>query len=143
MHPRPFRNNLVQNDRILDTISNKQGKVARTPKNDKNRMTCVQYDGQSAQRYVDVMQLRIIVDGRTPDDGPPIDGEPPALEEKTPRAAATAAAGYDPGPGVDMAGALEHEIKALDERMGELNREFKILDAQKQKFQKALDILRA
>lgn len=142
MNLRPFRNNLVQNDRIVDTVTKKQGKVARTPKNDKNRMTCVQYDGQSAQRYVDVMQLRLMPDGRTPEEVPPIDGEPPALEEPSTKAAPPRPWPSPPASS-DPVENIEAELKLIEIRMSEINEEFRTLDGRKAKYRKALEALRS
>ncbi len=79
MSPRPFRNNLQKNDRVFDTESRRQGKVYRTPRDEQSRMTSIVFDGTHSPRYVDVMQLRFMPDGRTPEDVAPIDGEPPAV----------------------------------------------------------------
>ncbi len=141
LKPRPFRNNLVQNDRVFDTVSTRQGKVSRTPKNDQNRMTCILFDGTQSEKYVDVMQLRLIVDGRTPEDVPPIDGEPPA--DGQPRPARTPAAPRFAGASDDPALNLEAEIKLIDVRQAEITAEFKGLTARKEKFTKALEVLRS
>lgn len=75
---RPFSNNLDKNDRVLDVVSNRQGKVNVQPR-EATRMTKVLFDGKSSAVYVDVMNLRLVLNGKAAEDVPPIDGEPPPL----------------------------------------------------------------
>lgn len=75
---RPFSNNLDKDNRVLDVVSNRQGKVSVQPR-ESTRMTKVLFDGKSSAVYVDVMNLRLVLNGKAAEDVPPIDGEPPPL----------------------------------------------------------------
>lgn len=79
MTPTPFRNNLQKNDRVLDTVSGRQGKVKWNPR-EHGRRTAIQIDGTATPRYLDVMTLRLIANGHTPEESAPVEGEPPAIE---------------------------------------------------------------
>ncbi len=75
-----FTNNLILNDRVLDTVSGKQGKVKKTPRSPSQRRTSIVFDGQQTPRYLDVMQLRLLIGGQ-PERVAPVEGEPPPLRE--------------------------------------------------------------
>lgn len=77
--PRPFRNNLVQGDRVLYVPTNRYCHVAWSPRKPDQRMTAVVFDGTKAPQYFDVMLLRLDPDGDgKPEDEAPVDGTPPA-----------------------------------------------------------------
>ena len=77
----PFCNNLKKGDPVLDTITNRPAKVARTPQSEQQRMVALIYQGTTSPRYADVMQLRLIVEGKAEAE-PPVTGEPPPVAPK-------------------------------------------------------------
>lgn len=79
--PLPFCNNLKKDDPVLDTVSNRPARVARTPQSDQQRMVALTFQGTNSSRYIDVMQLRLIVNGK-PEPDAPVDGTPPPFNEK-------------------------------------------------------------
>lgn len=132
-----FSNNLQQNDRVLDTVSGRQGKVARTPRSPEQRRTSIVFDGNSAAQYLDVMQLRLIVNGKTPEEGPPVDGTPPEDEKPVPTAAAN---GHVLTAALD---ALKKERAHNVEDMDELDKRFRALRDANEKLDKAIALLTA
>ena len=127
----PFHNNLEKNDRVFDTESKRQAKVARTPRG-KARLTAITYDGTTTPRYVDVMQLRLMPDGRTPEDCPPIEGTPPEKFD-----------GADPDSGSepDALTSLRAELAKNNAEMSGMNARFKTLREQNDRIEKAIAIL--
>ena len=75
-----FHNNLQRGDRVLDTASGRQGTVQMNPRANSVNVS-VLFDGLTAQRYVPVAGLRLIVDGK-PEDVPPVDGEVPEAADQ-------------------------------------------------------------
>jgi hypothetical protein len=71
----PFCNNLRKGDVVVETLSKRTGTVQMNPRPTSLNVS-VLFDGLSAQRYVPLKQLRLVVDGR-PEDVPPIDGKLP------------------------------------------------------------------
>lgn len=135
MSTRPFCNNLAKNDRVFDTVSKKHGTVFRQV-NEDSRSVCVLFDGNSTSKYVDVMRLRIVLNGKVAEDVPPIDGEPPlpdgdAVAAPKPRRASTA---------------LESLIDQRTANIAELaniNLRFTALKAENEKIDRAIDILKS
>lgn len=132
-----FRNNLEKNDRVFDTVSRRQGKVARTPRDERARMVSITFDGTSTPRYVDVMQLRLMPDGRTPEEAPPVDGTPPSEETGTDPGPALARAAPEP----DALGALRTELHQNNEEMTEMNARFKLLRERNERIERAISAL--
>ncbi len=132
----PFSNNLKKDDRVFDTGSKRQGRVPRDPQSEKQRMTPVIFDGRTSVQYVDVMQLRLVVDGRQIEDNPPIDGIPPELHSRT-AAPAAAAPAKEPDAVTmlrEVKGKIAAEISAIEKR-------FKELKAEEERIDKALAAL--
>lgn len=134
-----FHNNLEKNDRVLHVPTGRQAKVARSPRSpETQRMTSIIFDGKHDVQYVDVMDLRLIPDGRTPEEHAPIDGTPPegnAREFKARKAPVSAAA---PASGLD---ALQSERHALQVEMRELEEKFRAKKARLTLVEKAIDVL--
>lgn len=70
----PFKNNLREGDEVLNVRTRKQGRVIETPAPQAKRVKVLGVGGQRF-READVMDLRLVVDGK-PEDAPPIDGDP-------------------------------------------------------------------
>ena len=71
----PFCNNLRKGDRVLDSASGRPGIVDMNPR-ETSRSVSVVLQGIKTHRRFDVMNLRLIVDGKA-EDHPPVDGMPP------------------------------------------------------------------
>lgn len=125
---RPFSNNLDLNNRVLHVPSGKQGKVAVQPR-DRTRMTKIIFDGRSSGQYVDVMDLRLILDGKVAEDVPPVDGEPP--EKPGPNTRAPAPAGPQ-GSALELLrikrGQNAHAMQALEQQFREIKAENEKID---------------
>lgn len=131
-----FRNNLQKNDRVFDTVSNRQGKVAWTPRDSGSRRTALVYDGQTAPQYRDVMQLRLITNGRTPEDVPPVDGTPPALEPEH------TAARIEPQPdGMSALDALKSERASNAQEMTRIEARFRLLKNSNERLDRAIAVM--
>ncbi len=104
-----FSNNLQREDAVVDH-NKRPGVVVATPRRSK-RNIFVRFQGEKTPRRVDVMKLRLVVDGR-PEDTPPVTGEPPAPRERTP----------DDPVEILRAGRAKNK-----QRMDELESEFKAL----------------
>lgn len=132
---RPFANNLRCLDRVMDIVSKRHGKVAIQPR-ESTRMTKVIFDGRSSGQYVDVMNLRLVLDGKVAEDVPPIDGEPPGLPAKV------FAGSRTPAPSSSSALDL---LKAKREQnahaMTALNGQFSELKAENEKIDRAIAAL--
>lgn len=141
---RPFANNLDKNNRVLDVITNRQGKVAIQPR-ESTRMTKVIFDGRSSGQYVDVMNLRLILDGRQAEDVPPIDGDPPPLPEGNdgPRRAFSArTAGVAPAlQGFDAVAILKTQRADNETEKSKITERFKALAAENERLDKAITAL--
>lgn len=129
MSPAPFTNNLTKNDRVYDTVAQRQGKVARTPH---SRSTAIIYDGTNTQRYVDVTRLRFMVNGQ-PEEEPPIEGVPPAAEEKTEKALPT-------GSG-DCLSVAKAQLATNNAEKEKLTARFKILNAENERLEQVVKLL--
>lgn len=71
-----FKNLLTQNDRVLHVPSKRQGKVTTTPR-ESSRRAAILFDGSGVSaKYIDVMDLRLLVNN-VPEEVPPIEGTPP------------------------------------------------------------------
>lgn len=135
---RPFCNNLKENDRIFDTVTKRQGKVARTPKNERNRRTCIMLDGEKAQRYVDVMQLRFMVDGK-PEDVAPVDGVP--SEDAAPKPRSNAA--VSTAPKFDSAlAAMTDEVERNNVELASIEKRFRELKVKNERLGQAIALLK-
>lgn len=118
-----FTNNLTQNDRVLDTVTKRQGKVARTPR-EGSRTVVILFDGKERAKSCDVMTLRFLVNGK-PEDFAPVEGEPPArntAEKKPPRYALgllSQAKAERETNGAEMAGIEKRfkELRAQNDRL--------------------------
>ncbi len=130
----PFRNNLEKNDRVFDTESKRQGKVARTPRDEQARMVAVVFDGTTTARYVDVMQLRLMPDGRTPEEFPPVNGSPPTIEETEHKSSDS------PEP-PDALAALRDELGRNNHEMTGMNARFKLLREKNDRIERAIAAL--
>jgi hypothetical protein len=133
----PFKNCLEKDDRVIHAETKRPGTVAFTPK---GRQTAVTWQGTVSAVYCDVMSLRLIPpNGKgVPEENPPIEGEPPALETATRRTPKPAApAGSD---ALELAKAERAQITA---RMEAMNAEFKTLKARGEKLDQAIAILSA
>lgn len=133
---RPFSNNLDKNNRVIDVISNRQGKVNVQPR-ESTRMTKVLFDGKSAAVYVDVMNLRLVLDGKQAEDLPPIDGEPPPLPADRPQAAPARTL----IEGGDATAVLKAELEMNRQLMAALELQFKALRSKNDKLEQAIAIL--
>jgi hypothetical protein len=130
---RPFCNNLKKNDRVLDTVSERQGKVARKLRSDGHRLTPVILDGTKTARYLDVAQLRFMVGG-TPEDVAPFDGDLPPIREE----AQVARPEFK-----DSVAALVAERDANAEEMKGIEKRFKELRAKNDRLERAIAVLNA
>ena len=82
----PFSNNLRLGDPVFDTVTQRPGVVSATPRESKRNVR-VRLQGDKTPKRLDVMKLRLVVDGK-PESVPPVSGEPPApppdQKERTP-----------------------------------------------------------
>ncbi len=128
----PFCNNLKKDDRVAHSQSKRQGTVDAQPR-ESSRNVSVIWDGNTAPIYVDVMDLRLVLDDKgTLDEHPPIDGEPP---EKKTRAPETVLA-----PPNALA-ALKTERDGIAKQMREIEDRFKFLKTQKERLDGAIQFL--
>lgn len=132
----PFRNNLEQNDRVFDTVSKRQGKVKWTPRSESQRRTSVVFDGQQAPQYLDVMQLRLITDGHTPESVPPVDGDPPAETPVRPERRTAAVA-----TGPTVLDTLRAQRDQNVTEMTALEKRFRGIKAENERIEKAIAVL--
>lgn len=130
MNLTPFCNNLKAGDRVMDVKSKRQAKVQRTPQDDTSRMTCIIYEGTTTGRYVDVMDLRLILNGRI-EEVPPIDGEAPPLNSIKSKVRVTSDFGRPTDP-LSMLKAQKQahaeEIKTMEDRCRTIRAEDERLD---------------
>lgn len=134
----PFNNNLEKNDRVYDTVSKRQGKVARDIRDPSSRRVCILLDGDASAsaKYVDVMQLRLMPDGRTPEQDAPVDGVPPVEE---PKRAAVQPRAHSEEP--DALSALRSELERNNTEMNGMNARFKFLKEKNEKLVLAISAL--
>lgn len=136
-----YRNNLVKNDRVFHVPTKRQAKVDKDPR-ETSRQVSIIFDGINTPRYVDIRELRLMPDGRTPEDVPPCDGDPNeqggvglatgvrppvATAPKVPDLLATARAQRDANT-AEMAG-LETRFKTLKSANLKLDHAIEILSA--------------
>ena len=76
-----FCNHLTKGDRVLNTKLGREGTIAAKPR-ETSRYVQIQYDNRTSVGSADVMDLRIILDGRA-EDVPPVTGEPPERQTRT------------------------------------------------------------
>lgn len=132
-----FSNNLQKNDRVLDTVSGRQGKVKWTPRAPAQRRTAILIDGRSVHQYLDVMQLRLIVDGKTPEETPPVDGTPPEEPMRRP----AGAAGPTDAVTASALETLRVERARNANEMSEIEQRFRTLKAANEKLDRAIAVL--
>lgn len=117
----PFCNNLKKDDAVFDVETKRPGKIANNPR-ETSRFVSVLLQGTTTPRSIDVMRLRLVVDGK-PEDVPPIDGEPPTLhphDDPRPKAAV----------GIPHAlSAVRDEREKIKARMAVIEAEFRTLRA--------------
>lgn len=130
----PYQNNLALNDRVFDTESKRQGKVARMPR-ETSRSVSVLFDGTTNPRYLDIMQLRLMPDGRTPEDVPPCDGVPADVAE--PRTEIRVV-----GNGDLLTAARQERTRNADE-MAACDKRFRFLKDQNERLDRAIAVLTA
>lgn len=130
----PFCNNLKKGDPVLDTQSNRPAKVARTLASDQQRSVCVRFQGTITDRYVDVMRLRLIVNGQ-PEELPPIDGEPPSLKREAP------SPWPDPKPDADPLAMLKAKKTAHADEIAEMEARCRVIRAEDERLDKAIAAL--
>jgi hypothetical protein len=70
-----YRNNLQKNDRVFHVPTKRQAKVDKDPR-ETSRMVSIVFDGIHTPKYVDIREVRLMPDGRTPENVPPCDGDP-------------------------------------------------------------------
>lgn len=70
----PFCNNLRKGDEVEHAVSKRRGVVDSNPRETSAQVQIV-YDGTHSCRYVPIMDLRLLVDGK-PEEVPPCDGLP-------------------------------------------------------------------
>lgn len=140
---RPFYNNLVREDRVFDTATNRHGKVCRTPQSSSQRMTPVILDGTNSVRYIDVMQLRLVADGRTPEDDPPVDGEPDKAGIRTEAAAPVVTPASRPLNEPTTLDLLRTRRATIQQEIAAIETRFKALKAEDTKLEQAINILSA
>lgn len=130
-----FCNNLDKDNRVFDTVSGRQGKVARQPQSDKQRMTPIIYDGTNSVVYRDVMQLRLVLNGRTPEDDPPVDFPElaPPLGPKAPPPQA-----IQLSPTAAAAQLLRDEKERNNAEIETIEKRFKVLKASNEKLDAAI-----
>lgn len=134
----PFTNNLQKNDRVFDTASKRQGKVMWTPRSPEQRRTAVLFDGHRVATYLDVMQLRLVVGGKTIEEVPPVDGMPPEETDPTARKKPAAIAIHPTTSAVDT---LKAERTRNAEEMMRIEGRFKTLKSANEKIDRAISVL--
>lgn len=118
----PFCNNLKKDDPVFDVETKRPGKIANNPR-ETSRFVSVLLQGTTTPRSIDVMRLRLVVDGK-PEDVPPIEGEPPAIHPHDDRPAPST------GLGVPTAlSAIREDRAKIKERMAIIEAEFRTLRA--------------
>lgn len=128
-----YRNNLQKNDRVFDTVSKRQAKVDKDPR-ETSRMVSIVYDGIHTPKYVDIRQLRLMPDGRTPETVPPCDGDPDEPEEKQPTVRPTATP-------LGLLESAKGERQRNAAEMQGLETRFKFLKAANEKLDRAIAVL--
>lgn len=118
-----FENNLVKGDRVFDTVSKRPGTVSMTPQAAKRNVR-VLLQGDKVAKRLDVMKLRLIVDG-VPEDVAPISGTPPAA----------------PSTAGDPIEVLKLEKAANKSRMDEMTEEFTKLRTRNEKIDQVIQLL--
>lgn len=76
MTPLPYCNNLRKDDVVEVASTLRRGVVATGPR-EQSRTVAVLLHGTNTPRYLDVLDLRLVVDGKS-EEVPPIDGDPRA-----------------------------------------------------------------
>lgn len=122
-----FSNNLRVGDTVLDTDSRRQGEVVETSEHKRNIR--VKFPGGVNARRLDVMKVRLVVDGN-PEDVPPVTGEPP-----------TAAVARQDAATHGALGALKAERAELSSRMDRMNKEFAAMRTRIDKIDNAIVML--
>ena len=124
-----FTNNLKRDDPVEEASTKKRGTIARAPWR-KLRAVYVRFNGEPKERRVDVMDLRLVVDG-VAEDVAPVTGDAPPLV----RTAST-------GPTVaDPASAIKAQRETIKKRMDSMTEEFKGLRLLDDRLSKALAAL--
>jgi len=127
-----FRNNLQKDDRVLHAETKRPGTVRYTPE-EGSRTVGIVWQGTKAPQYVDVMKLRLVVDGK-PEDVPPVDGEPPAM--------GAAAVAKTPAPSSAL-DALKAERETVTSEMKSHEDAFRVLKQRRERLDAAITALTA
>lgn len=122
-----FSNNLRVGDTVLDTDSRRQGEVVETSEHKRNIR--VKFPGGVNARRLDVMKVRLVVDGN-PEDVPPVTGEPP-----------TAAVARQDAATHGAVASLKAERAQIVAEMASMNLKFTGMRARLEKIDKAIDVL--
>ena len=134
--PSPYRNLLRLNDRVYDTATKRQGKVANNPR-ETSVTVAVQYDGNNSPTALHISRLRAMPDGKTPEDVAPHDGEIPLRD--TPVTFKTKA----PAPEINALDILRTSRQRNTDEMATLEKRFKTLKADNEKLDRAIEVLTA
>jgi hypothetical protein len=121
-----YANNLRKNDPVIDANTKRPGKVAADVR-ETSRTVLVQFQGESSPRRTDVMDLRLVVDGR-PEEIPPINGVPP------PRAGAARSRN-------DALESLKADRAAVDAEMRIIEGQFKDRRERRDRLDQAIKIM--
>lgn len=77
-----YRNNLRKGDTVQDSLSGRRGTVQMNPRHNSVNVS-VRFEGNTAQKYVPVGNLRLVVDGHA-EDVPPVEGAIPGASAPDP-----------------------------------------------------------
>lgn len=125
-----FRNNLKAGDRVLSAEKRRLGDVTVTPR-ESSRNVSVRWQGCQGAVYVDVLGLRLIVNGQ-PESVPPCDGEPspePARVE-VPKSGTA-----------ELVDALKLKRDAIRGEMDRMNARYKDLQGEAERIEQAIAVL--
>jgi hypothetical protein len=130
-----YRNNLQKGDRVMHAPTKRVGTVAVSPR-ESSRNTSILWQGSSQAKYVDVLELRLIVNNQ-PEEVPPCDGAPPGRETAASLAASSSGGGYANG----SIESLKRDRDLLDQQMNEMNEKFKKLREYRERLDRAIQVL--
>ena len=127
-----YRNNLKKGDPVIAKDTRRPGEIAADVRHN-SRTVMVKFQGVPTPQRVDVLQLRLVVDGK-PEDCPPIDGQPPERLQKPARSTAESTGG-------DAVNVLKASRDQLNQELEEMSARFKALRERRDKISQAIDIL--
>lgn len=127
MAEKPFKNCLRGGDEVFDTVTKKIGVVAASPWATKRNVSVRFVPALKAER-LDVMKLRLVVDGK-PEDTPPIEGDPDSRSEVQIEEEA------------DALSILKIQRAELKAQMETMNGKFKVMSDRLMKMDEAIKIL--